>query len=398
MITSAGHLTYCSNIHPGESWDAHFEELKASVPFIREKTAPGVSFGLGLRLANQASLELSKPHRLEEFKAWLAEQDAYVFTMNGFPYGGFHGAKVKDQVHAPDWTTEERLSYTRRLFEILTQLLPEGMQGSISTPPLSYKYWWNDLLALEDAKQKATQNILAVVETLIVIGEQTGKIMHLDIEPEPDGILDNGKDFIAWYTDYLLPEGIRHLRDKLGWDEHRSTEAILLHVQLCYDVCHVAVSYEEGAELLQELEIHGIRIGKIQISSALQIDFDDHLEEKIAAIGVFNEPVYLHQVVARLRDGNLLHYRDLPDALEAYSSAHKEWRVHFHVPLFIDTYGWLNSTRKEISKILALHQQKPVTQYLEIETYTWGVLPDDMQKPIAESIAREISWVQDQLR
>jgi hypothetical protein len=212
MITSAGHLTYCSNIHPGESWDAHFEELKASVPFIREKTAPGVSFGLGLRLANQASLELSKPDRLEEFKAWLTEQDIYVFTMNGFPYGGFHGTKVKDLVHAPDWTTEERLSYTRRLFDLLAQLLPEGMQGSISTPPLSYKYWWEDSQALEDAKQKATQHILSVIETLISIREETGTIMHLDIEPEPDGILDNGKDFIGWYTEYLLPEGIRFLR------------------------------------------------------------------------------------------------------------------------------------------------------------------------------------------
>ena len=398
MKTPHGHLTYCSNIHPGEAWDAHFKELQANLPYIRKELADGQPFALGLRLANDASLELSEPERLQEFQCWLAENDLYVFTMNGFPYGGFHDTVVKDQVHAPDWTTLDRTEYTKRLFSILAQLLPEGMDGGVSTSPLSYRFWWKDEAATENAFQTATQNILQIADNLVEIKRETGKLMHLDIEPEPDGLLENSTEFVDWYRDYLLPTGIPYLQEKYGFTESQARESLLDHIRLCFDVCHVAVAYEEPREVLERLDYLGIKVGKIQISSALQMDLTNNKKEKIASLRAFEEPVYLHQVVARKSDGSFEKYPDLSNAFASEDSKRAdEWRIHFHVPLFIDSYGELNSTQAEITKTLDLQKEKPFTQHLEVETYTWGVLPEEIQKPIGQSIVRELQWVLEKL-
>src|SRR5690606_38835195 len=163
MIVDSGHLTYCSNIHAGESWTAHFAALKHNFSLIKKQVSPDKPMAIGLRLSNQASLELTDGKQLQEFRQWLQENQAYVFTMNGFPYGEFHHAQVKDMVHAPDWTTENRLEYTIRLFGILEKLLPEGMEGGISTSPLSYRHWFKNDQELKEAKEKALGNILSVI-------------------------------------------------------------------------------------------------------------------------------------------------------------------------------------------------------------------------------------------
>ena len=139
MNTRYGQLTYCSNIHPGESWEDHFAQLQQHVPLIKARVNPDGRFGIGLRLSNTASLELKNEETLSSFIEWLNENDCYVFTMNGFPYGSFHNTIVKDKVHAPDWTTQDRVDYTIRLAEILSKLLPKDMEGGISTSPLSYR-------------------------------------------------------------------------------------------------------------------------------------------------------------------------------------------------------------------------------------------------------------------
>ena len=355
-------------------------------------------FALGLRLANDASLKLSEPERLAEFKNWLTENNLYVFTMNGFPYGGFHDTVVKDQVHAPDWTTADRTEYTKRLFSILAQLLPDGMDGGVSTSPLSYRFWWKDGAETEQTFQTATRNILQIADYLVEIKRETGKLMHLDIEPEPDGLLENSVEFMNWYRDYLLSAGIPYLREKYGFTESRAKDALLDHVRLCFDICHVAVAYEAPREVLERLDSAGIKVGKIQISSALQMDLRTNRAEKIESLRAFEEPVYLHQVVARNADETFQNYPDLSDAFANPIAAEAdEWRVHFHVPLFLESYGNLDSTQNEILKTLALQKEKPFTQHLEIETYTWGVLPEEIQKPIGQSIVRELRWVLEKL-
>jgi hypothetical protein len=378
MKTPHGHLTYCTNIHAGEKWHDHFSILQENIPKIKKALSPDEPFGIGLRLANEASLELQNEN-LATFKKWLNENDCYVFTMNGFPYGGFHRTKVKDHVHSPDWTTQDRLNYTLRLFQILSALLPEGQEGGISTSPLTYRHWHKEH---KEVFKTATANIVRVAEELIKIKNKTGQVLHLDIEPEPDGLLETGPEFIEWYNKYLLPAGIPGLQE---------------HIRLCYDVCHFAVGYEDHLAVVNELERQGIKVGKIQISSALKASMPDEKSKREAvknSLSVFNESTYLHQVVALKKDGNFKRYPDLPEALqEVHDSTVKEWRSHFHVPLFVEGYGVLESTQPDIEEVLSIQQRKPFTAHLEVETYTWEVLPEQLKLPIADSIIREMEWV-----
>lgn len=395
MKTSLGHLSYCSNIHPGERWDDHFNALQASLPSIRQSLAPGKPFGVGLRVAGQASKDLLLETNLRPFQEWLKDQNAYVFTMNGFPYGGFHDTIVKENVHAPDWIQPERRDYTIRLFQILSQLLPEGMRGSISTSPLTYRHWWPQEVSQAEAFQQATHHILEVVLTLLQINQKTGQVLHLNLEPEPDGLLENSTEFIAWFNDQLLFNGVPYLVQKAGLNETEAEAALRTHVQVCYDVCHFAVEFENQTQAIDLFEQEGIGIGKIQISSALKVDFDTQIEEKLELLQRFDEPTYLHQVVAKHQD-TLLKYPDLNAALwEADPTG--QWRIHYHVPLFLEQYGLLHSTQQEIVQVLNRQKRKPFTEHLEVETYTWGVLPPESQLPITESITREMKWVLDHI-
>lgn len=396
MKLSAGNLTYCTNIHAGEDWASHFAALKQSFPEIKKELSPDAQMGIGLRLSNIASIEILLGDNMAEFKQWLQENDAYVFTMNGFPYGGFHDTVVKDQVHAPDWTTDDRLAYTIRLFHILAALLPEGMEGGISTSPLSYRHWFNIEETLAGAKNTATKHILAVAEELYLLNKQTGIYMHLDIEPEPDGILETGREFIDWFEQDLLPQGIAHFAEKLKLSHAEAEELLKQHITLCFDVCHFAIGYEPYADLLNELEQKGIKVGKIQVSAALKATFNTYNREAILnEFAKFNEPTYLHQVIAKV-DGELLRYSDLPDALAAVDEA-EEWRAHFHVPVFLENFGLLQSTQPDILEVLTLQKNNPFTSHLEVETYTWGVLPDVDKLPITQSIIRELAWVKNEL-
>ena len=388
MKTAYGHLSYCSNIHPGEIWDEHFANLQATVPKVKQEVCPDHAMGLGLRIANQASIDLSEDsNKLAALKTWLAQEDIYIFTLNGFPYGGFHNTIVKDQVHAPDWTKQDRVNYTRRLIDLLVQLLPSDQhEGGISTSPLSYKYWWDNR---GSAINQATMELLKLVPYLAQTEQKTGKWIHIDIEPEPDGLLENHREFVDWYTDILIPFAIT-----AGIPE----DWVRRHIHICFDVCHYGVSFDKPASCLQELAEKNISIGKIQISSALQVDLRKDASARIEALKQYEEPTYLHQGKALKKDGNYEQFKDLREALAQYQDGvYDEWRVHFHVPLFLDSYGLLNSTQAEITESLAYHQQHHVTRMMEIETYTWGVLPSEYQESIETSIAREVTYIQDLL-
>ncbi|MCW7468108.1 metabolite traffic protein EboE [Leptospira kanakyensis] len=393
METKYGHLTYCSNIHPGETWKDHFCQLKENLPNIRKKISPNAEMGLGLRLANEASVELLNPKVLEEFQTWLKKEGYYVFLINGFPYGNFHGTTVKENVYNPDWATKERLEYTIRLFSILSKLLPLGMEGGVSTPPLSYQFFDSTNSDLNKRISLATENIINILIHLIQIQIETGKTLHLDIEPEPDGILGNVKLFVDWYLDLFLPLAIPKVKNQFGFSGEVAEEKIKNHIRICLDICHSAVSFEDNQAVVNLLLKNSIRVGRIQISSALKINFDHKIEEKLNLLSNFDEPTYLHQVVAKKPSSEIISYRDLPAALQSKVEPNEEWRIHFHVPVFLDSYGLVSSTRKEILDLLELQKKNLFTNALEIETYTWGVLPKELQIPMADSIVRELDWV-----
>src|SRR5258705_11485832 len=90
------HLTYCTNVHRGETWSETFRSLEQYTLAVRQRIGRGNPFGIGLRLSNQAARELADAEVLRGFRAWLGQNDCYVFTINGFPFGQFHGGRVKE--------------------------------------------------------------------------------------------------------------------------------------------------------------------------------------------------------------------------------------------------------------------------------------------------------------
>ncbi|MGI9543147.1 MAG: metabolite traffic protein EboE, partial [Cyclobacteriaceae bacterium] len=295
----------------------------------------------------------------------------------------------------------ERADYTNRLFNILAQLVPENVGGGISTSPLSYKHWHSTIAQKQKVYQKSTEHLAQVVAELIKIKEATSISMHLDIEPEPDGMLENSSEVLDYFSQWLLPVGTKHLQEGLGISIQQAEAAVREHIQLCYDVCHFAVAYEDHQEAIDRFAEEGWQIGKIQISAALKADLPaDHKERQLVkeAFEQFNESTYLHQVVARDQERLLTQYPDLEEALADFDHpGNAEWRTHFHVPIFLPAYQALQSTQDDIKRVLEIWQNKPFSQHLEVETYTWEVLPPTMQTDLASSIERELRWVMDQL-
>ncbi len=392
-------LTYCTNIHPGNGWDEVYAELQRYAPELKARLSPDAPFGIGLRLSGAESRELLDGDRLRSFKDWLDEQGLYVFTLNGFPHGPFHGQPVKEQVHAPDWRDDERVAYTLRLIEILAFLLPEGMDGGISTSPLSYKRWVN----IGDAAtwELLTRNVTRVAETLVRVRQEQGKLLHMDIEPEPDGLLENSAELVRFFEDCLLTSGACGLARSLGVTVEQARAHLLEHIRVCFDTCHVAVAYEDPVEVLDRFARVGIKVGKVQVSSALKVILPQFGTKRMAlerALRPFAESTYLHQVVQRNYNGTFDRFPDLLEALrEIYAPPAVEWRVHFHVPIFIERFADFGSTQDTILHTFELLCERRFTRHLEIETYTWGVLPPDLKLELGESIGREYEWVLDVL-
>ncbi|MEX2530155.1 MAG: metabolite traffic protein EboE [Gemmatimonadota bacterium] len=392
------HLSYCTNIHPGEDWAAVRAELERFLPPLRGALSPDEHFGVGLRLSARAARELrSDLGALSAFRGWLDAQGLYVFTMNGFPYGGFHRGRVKDRVYAPDWRTRERVEYTLELAHLLVALLPAETEGGISTSPISYKPWldpgeWEDVLAA------GARHLAEVAVELAGIHETKGTIVHVDIEPEPDCLIENGEETVRFFQEHLFREGREVVVRGTGLTAAAAEELLRRHIRVCYDTCHFAVQYEDPAEALDRFEAAGIAIGKVQLSAALATPMEQP-HEVARALRPFAEGTYLHQVVERTGQGGLRRYRDLPEALSllersAAGTDAREWRVHYHVPLFTEgLVGGLRSTRKELEEALRLVMERGLSDHLEVETYTWEVLPDELKTDLGTSIRQELAWV-----
>jgi sugar phosphate isomerase/epimerase len=369
------HLAYCTNIHRGESWPETFQALEQYTLRVRDRVCPGKPYAIGLRLSDQASRELSEGGALLEFQRWLERENCYVFTINGFPFGRFHGARVKEQVYRPDWTSPERVAYTNRLFDLLAKLLPSDVNGSVSTAPGSFKAFVkgeSDLAAIR-------ANVFKCVEYAAKIFEQTGRRVELALEPEPLCLLETTDECVGFF------EAIRA--------EHRGDARIDEFLGVNYDACHLAVEFEDAATGLKKLEANGIRIGKIHVSSALKLK---PTAKALGALKEFEENTYLHQVVVRREDGGLVRHIDLGDALKwaQTESPGEEWRVHFHVPLHCPAGEWFETTADHARGVLEFLKEKPgICLHLEMETYTWEVMPAALKsRDVIDQLASEYEW------
>ena len=371
------HLAYCTNIHPAESWAETLHVLKTHTLQVRDHVSPAnAPYAIGLRLSARAATELLQGDHLTQFKLWLEDENCYVFTINGFPYGSFHGTRVKEKVYQPDWTSSERLRYTQDLFTIIAQLVPEGVEGSVSTLPGSFK-------AFEADESAIFTHLEACAQYIENLSGHYGRDLHLGLEPEPLGHFENTEETIAFF------ERLLHFCS--------DTELIKKRIGINYDTCHFALEFDDCRTSLDTFRAAGLRISKLHLSSALEFNPSDL--EAIEAIRAFDEPTYLHQVIVKNHDGSLKRFTDLPEFLNA-SEQEKNTelaRVHFHIPLYAAPTEPLHSTQQHASEAINYLKSNPgFCSHVEIETYTWGVLPSELQIPIEEQIAREYDWVLNQ--
>jgi hypothetical protein len=390
-----GHLTYCTNIHAGETWPEVRGALARNLPEVRRQVAPGQRFGVGLRLSAVAAAALAEPAAMAELKALLGASDCYVFTLNGFPYGPFHGRRVKEAVYQPDWRHEERLTYSNRLADLLIELLPgdPDVDGSISTVPGTFK----PLAEAPGAVDDIARNLVRHAAHLVGLRERTGRTIALALEPEPWCYLETIDETVRFFEQHLFgAEAVRQLSELTGLAGGDAEAALRRHLGVCYDVCHAAVEFEDVAGSLRALEAAGIGVPKLQLSAALRVAAVG--PETAAQLRPFDEPVYLHQVIER-RGDRLTRHLDLPEALAGIAgSVGAEWRVHFHVPIFLAELSDFSTTQAFLREVLARHRRQPISRHLEVETYTWDVLPAHYrQVDVASAIARELGWVLEQL-
>jgi sugar phosphate isomerase/epimerase len=356
-------VTYCTNIHPGESLQEILHGLWTHAPVVAAAVCPDRPFPVGLRLSGRASLELDAA-AARDFAAGLAERHLAVATLNGFPYGRFHNTPVKQDVYLPDWRDPQRAEYSLRLARLLAGWLPEGATGAISTVPLGFRRDFPD--ADLPAAYAALRRTLAALGALY---ETTGRRIRLAVEAEPGCRIETTAEMAAFFAALDAPP------------------AHMEHLCVCYDCCHQALQYEEPEPSLALLAGCGIEVGLVQVSSALHLDGGD-----LSRLARFVEPVYLHQAVARLHDGTLVRFDDLPQALHARLEGVNSWRVHFHLPIFVERLPECGTTQAFLRQALPLFGPDIP---LEVETYTWSVLPAELKTAaVTQSIIREIAWAE----
>jgi sugar phosphate isomerase/epimerase len=371
------HLTYCTNVHAGESLAEVRAALARDVLAVKRRVCPAAPFGVGLRLSAAAAAELVDGGALDELQRWLADHGLYVFSLNGFPFGAFHGTRVKESVYEPVWRSDERLAYPDRLALILARLLPDGMEGSISTAPGGLRAATSD----RDSRRAIAARLRRHVGALDRLWRESGRTLVLALEPEPGCLFERSDDVIAFFREHLHG----------GSDD----EAVRRHLGVCLDACHAAVELEDAAAAARRFRAAGIRIGKLQLSTALVVDFRGDAET-LAALAPFAEDTYLHQVVER-RAGEVRRWLDLPDAIAAVDGDdERQWRIHFHVPVYRHQLGRFRNTQPELEALLAAVGETGC-RHLEVETYTWGVLPDGHRGDVVDGIARELRWVLERL-
>ncbi|MGO1839113.1 MAG: metabolite traffic protein EboE [Candidatus Microbacterium stercoravium] len=367
-------LSYCTNVHPAEDLDGIIAQLRGHAGPARRAAGLG-RLGVGLWLPVDAAALLARDASARARLAEALESEGLdLFTVNAFPYRGFHEDVVKLGVYSPDWTTAERLAFTRDCATALAHLLPEGSAGSISTLPLGWREGWT---AAHD--EAAAANLAALYTHLAQLERETGRVVRIAVEPEPGCILDDVADVVGWLAAHpaLIADG---------------------RIGVCLDTCHLAVSYADPVAAVRAIDDAGVRVVKVQASAALEVPDPSSAR---SALAEFAEARYLHQVRTHPRGGQVLRADDLVDVLaDPDWPTDRPWRVHVHIPLHLTPRSPLASTQRVLREAVGavLETEHGREAHLDIETYTWTVLPAEMRPTtLADGIAGELRWAAHEL-
>ena len=390
-----GHLTYSTLVHPADDWPQLWDSLQKYLPPVKKRISPNQPFGVCIRLSHLTAAELSstKAER-DKLKAFLHDHDLYVYTANAFVYGVFKNTRVKENVYEPDWRTDERREYTKQVADILADICPAAVTPSIQTAPLGFK----PRVTGPDVVAAYTENVLQVCAHLVDLERRTGTLLTLGLEPEPRCYLETTDETIAYFQQHLYTgTSAARLAQLAHIPMDTAIAALRRHVGVVFDIGHQAVGFEDIPASLQKLVDAGVPIVKLQEAAAMYIG--EVTDAKVEALKRFTNTIYLSQT-AECRGDHLEHFLNLEDAMAGWQTdkTPRQWRTHFHVPVFLKDLGPCESTQFALEQALAMHKRTPLSRHLEIETYTWDVLPDALKTgDIVEYVCRELEWVKGQL-
>lgn len=389
-----GHLAYSMLVHPGDTWDEMRASLEQFAPAVKERISPNDPYGVSLRLSAASAATLAaSPDERTRLRDWLRAHDMYVFTVNAFPYGPFKGRVVMEQVYEPDWSTEERVKYTCDVADVLADVTPDTVAASIQTAPLAFR---PKVTSAADVAV-LTRNLLRVVAHLVDLERRTGRRIKLALEPEPYCYLETTEETVQYFRRQVWSsKGVATLSELTGLPASEVVGLVRRHLGVVFDICHQSVEFENITQSLKLLRDSGVPIFKLQAAAALWVP--RVTDEAVAALESFTDTIYLSQTTEH-RDGALTRMLNLSDAIESWRvdpGGNREWRTHFHVPVFLDDLGEFRTTRAGIEAALAVHASQPLSDHIEIETYTWDVLPEHLKSgDITDYVCRELEWLRE---
>jgi len=387
-----GHLSYSTLVHAGDTWPQMRASLAEFVPRVKARVAPDRRFGVSLRLSAASVAELTgRPDERAWLRRFLAGHDLYLYTVNAFPYGPFKGGPVMERVYEPDWTTDERVAYTCAVADLLAELAPDDVRPSIQTAPLAFA-----ASVTGDAyAARFTTRLLTVVAHLAAVEARTGRRVTLALEPEPACYLETTDQTVAYFAERIhSPAGTAEFARLAGVPLSEAHGLLRRHLGVVFDIGHQAVGFEEVTRSLMQLVAAGVPVFKLQEAAALWVP--ELTPAAVPDLRRFTGTIYLSQSVLR-QDGQTTHFLTLGEALDAYEKDPRpaELRTHFHVPVFLDEIGPFRTTRSAVEEALRLHRATPLSEHLEIETYTWDVLPAELKSgDVVDYVSREIEFVE----
>jgi sugar phosphate isomerase/epimerase len=391
-----GHLTYSTLVHAGDTWEDIWDSLNTYVPKVKRNVSGNEAFGVSMRMSGSTVETLVKsPEKRADLRKFFDDNNMYLYTVNAFPHGPFKNQIIKEQVYEPDWRSETRLRYTMNVATILAEVTPEFVNPSIQTPPLGFKPNGTGK-AVADAYAENVRKFATHVNNIY---KYKGRTVTLAIEPEPACFLETTPETLAFFNKSLRTDAsYKNLAAKTGATLAGAKEIMARHIGVCYDICHQAVQYEDITKSLTALMKHKIPVFKLQEAAAMMIPVVTR--EKIEAVRKYAKTIYLTQTYQRSKDGKITRYLNLEDAIAAWEKkpVDCEWRIHVHVPVFLEDLGPFKSTNFAIREALAFQKKHKIAEQLEIETYTWDVLPDELKTgDIVDYVSKELEWVKAQL-
>ncbi len=370
---STVHLAYCSNVHAAEDAAGIVAQLGRFAAPVRERLGAS-RLGIGLWLAADAARELrADPDALGALRDALDEGELEVVTFNAFPYRGFHAPVVKEAVLPPGLDRRGARRLHPRCRGALRRAPARRHRRGVGLDDAArLARGWSDADAAA-----ARERFAGLAGQLADLERTTGRTIRVGIEPEPSCVvetIDEAVDALSVST-----------RTGSAW---RSTPAItrspstIRPMRWMRSSAPACGSSSASSRAPCAPRRRGSAAGRRR------------LEE-------FVEPRFLHQTrEPRSSPGQVHGTDDLPEALAGGLPAEREWRVHFHVPVH---EGGPETTQAELQAWMAALVGRPAARvhHLEIETYTWTVLPED-RRPVGEGglidgLTREVAWTRDQL-